>query len=904
MARTPRTRLSDEDLKLSPEVAWYLESRGIPRPTCPPKFKTPEAGAYPGALFSPERVDRVLAAFERMCHTQGKWAGRPLRPDPWNVAYILAPVYGWVRPAEGTLDGLARIVRTEYVDVSRKNGKGLDVTTPILTADGWKSFGDLRVGDLVHAEDGSLTNVSYVSPVHELDCYEVTFGDGQSFVCDSDHLWSVWDRRRREWVTIDTPGLFRTHRFGSRGDTRYAVRTDRVIDRPPASLPIDPYLLGVWLGDGSTDAARVTTVDPEIVAAFEASPWKVHRVPGTITYAVNGGFRVMLREIGVLGNKHVPDAYLTASTEQRLALLRGLMDTDGGVNRGPNTPRVEFCSMRRELAEAVLFLSRSLGWKATLREGVATLNGRNCGVKFRVCWTAFRSSSPFLLRRKTELLHERPEGKKLRSSTNVVSSVRRVPSVPTRCIQVEHPSRQFLIGRGLTPTHNTTLAGGQAIYLTAADGEDGAQVVAAAAGKDQAKFCFDPAKQICSKSPALSRNVRVLANRIVHPRTASYFQAVSALADLQHGANIHGGIIDELHVHKTRDLVDALETGTGAREQPLIIIITTPDDSRQGTIYDEKRTYCEQLARGVLSDPTFYGVIWGADDADDPFAESTHRKANPGYGISPTKEFLESEARKARQSPANLARFKRLHLGIRTKQDSRYIDLPVWDRNAGRTLTEDILAGRPCYGGLDLGATSDLTALCWDFPDGQGGHDLLWRHWVPERAFIKLNERTAGQAALWREEGLLAVTPGDVADYDWIREQIRADRERFAVLGIGYDPWNATQIVNDLVSDGAPMVKVRQGFVTLTAPTKQLLHTLLEGSELAPRYRHGGNPLVRWQVDNLGVAMDASGNVKPDKAKSADKIDGLAAAVDALSLSMNYQPPKRSVYEDRGLTIA
>lgn len=548
-------------LKLSPEVAYYLVTRGIPLPTCAPKFKTPEPRRVRGARFNPARVDRALAAFRRMKHTQGEWAGRPLIPDPWQVAYVIAPVYGWER--RNGRGRWVRVIRTEYVEVPRKNGK-------------------------------------------------------------------------------------------------------------------------------------------------------------------------------------------------------------------------------------------------------------------------------------------------------------------------------------------TTLAGGQALYLTGGDGEAGAQVYAVAAGKDQAGYCFAPVKALAEGTPALKQHFTTRVGKVLHPRSASYFAVVSSVADLLHGANVHGAVIDELHVHKTRDLVDAVETGTGAREQPLVVIITTADDGRQGTIYAEKRLYVEQLARRVIEDPTFYGVVFAADEGDDPFDESTWRKANPGYGISPTQEYMQAEARKAQQSPANLARFLRLHLGIRTKQETKYLELGPWDRNAS-IVDEVELVGRLTFGGLDLASTSDLTALAWLFPgeDDAGGFDALWRLWLPESALDSVNTRTAGQAAVWVREGLLTLTPGNVADYDYIRAQINRDRERFTVKEIAYDPWNASQLVNDLVGDGAEMVPVRQGFASMSPPTKELLRLVLAGTVKRPIFRHGGNPAIRWMVDNFAVEMDAAGNVKPSKKNAGDKIDGIVAAVMALDrATRNAAEPK------------
>lgn len=448
----------------------------------------------------------------------------------------------------------------------------------------------------------------------------------------------------------------------------------------------------------------------------------------------------------------------------------------------------------------------------------------------------------------------------------------------------------------------TTLMGGIGIYLTCADGEKGAEVVAAATTEKQARFVFDPVRQLALKAPALKDYVKPLSGRIVHPRSGSYMEPVASVAEALHGGNIHGGLVDELHVHKSPDLVTTIETGTGSRTQPLIAIITTADDGRTDTIYARKRDYIEKLSQRVLKDASTYGVVWCADEDDDPFVEATWRKANPGYGVSPTRAYLRDAANRAKNSPLERAAFMRLHLGVRTNADSRYIDLPTWDRNAG-LLEPTKLARRVAYGGLDLAATSDLCSLCWCFPTDDGSYDVLWRHWCPEEAFRTLNTRTAGAAQVWRKQGWLNVTPGNVADYDYIREQINRDREGFDVHGIGYDPWNATQLVNDLTGDEAPMVQLRQGYGTMSAPLKHIKHLLLEGAPDKPRYRHGGNPLMRWQTTNLAVAMDAAGNVKPDKKNSADKIDGWSAAVDAMAMAMAADPPQRSAYEDDDLMV-
>lgn len=554
------------ELKLSPEVAWYLLSRGIPLPDCPPLIQTPSPGEAPGALFDPDRVDKVITAFSLLRHTQGKWAGQPLRPDPWQVAYVLAPVFGWVFWDEDA-GAYVRVVRELYVDVPRKNGK-------------------------------------------------------------------------------------------------------------------------------------------------------------------------------------------------------------------------------------------------------------------------------------------------------------------------------------------STLSGGIAIYLTCADGEPGAQVVAAATSERQAGFVFAPVKHLAERAPALKDRVLALKKKIVHRRTGSYFECVSSVADAQHGANIHGAVIDELHIHKDPELVETIETGTGSRSQPLIVIITTADSGKRETIYHRKRSRVEQLARRVFTAHSVYGVVWAAEKSDDPHSEATWRKANPGYGVSPTRAYMRARSDEAKQSPADLAKFLRLHLGIRTKQETRFLTLEAWDRNAGM-VDEAKLRGREAWGGLDLASTSDLCALCWLFPDDRTGTlDALWRFWTPEDNLEALDKRTAGAASVWVRQGFLVTTPGNVADYDFIKEQIRRDRDAFKVKSIGYDPWNSSQLTNDLVSERAPMVKVRQGFMTMSPVLKEIQRLTLQGTPEAPALRHGGNPVARWCVDNLAVAMDPAGNVKPDKKSSGDKIDGVSALATAMAEVLARPPRRKSRYAD------
>lgn len=899
-------------LKLSPEVAAYLDARDMEWPSHAPLIKTPEPRTVPDAAFSFARVDRVIEALKRLRHTQGKLAGQPLMPDPWQVAYFIAPVFGWVKPGGGP-DGFVRIIRNATLDVPRKNGKALALSTPLLTTRGWTTMGDVQAGEYVYGPDGQPTRIEYTSTVFEdHDCYEVEFDDGQRIIADAEHLWTFFDRYRQRDVTVTTAQAVENYILPSRSgrqDRRYRVDVTAPVQRPDTDLPIDPYQLGVWLGDGATNAARITSADPEVVDAF-SDPWDVAKVTGTeIDWSIRGGFLKALRELGVLGEKHIPDIYMLASEEQRLHLLRGLMDSDGCViGTGTNTPRCEFTSTLEPLAEQVLELIRSLGWKATKRDGWATLNGRRVSRKHRVSFNAYSDRSPFALGRKSSRLVPRP-ARRPRSMSLQVVAIRPVRSVPTRCIKVDRADGLFLAGRGLATTHNSTISGGLALYLTAADGEMGAQVVAAASTKDQAGFTFEPVKQLAERAPALKGHVKPFKTRITHPKSGSYFQVIASSADAQHGANLHGGIIDEIHIHKNGALIEAIETGTGSREQPLIIKITTADEGKPNTPYATNRDYLEKIARGVFRDPARYGAIFAAEDKADPFVEETWAAANPGYPVSPTRAFMEDKANEARHNPIALASFKRLHLGIRTRQRTQFISTSEWRLNSGGPLDERNLEGRVAYGGLDLASVSDLTALCWLFPreDAEPGYEALWRFWVPEEAVEALDERTSGAASrVWVPRGWLSTTPGNVTDYDWVKKQILEDAEKFDVQSIGLDRWNSTQLSNDLMEEDVPILKVGQGMASMSPALKEVQRLVKMGAsgrpaDRVPRLRHGGNPVMTWNVDNLAVDVDPAGNVKPSKSNSADKIDGVAALCDAMFAALHAPPAPASAYEEHGV---
>ena len=435
----------------------------------------------------------------------------------------------------------------------------------------------------------------------------------------------------------------------------------------------------------------------------------------------------------------------------------------------------------------------------------------------------------------------------------------------------------------------TTLSSGLATVLAFADGEAGAEVIMGAASKDQAGAAFKPIAALVRGSRLMAAaGIKARAYDVVQQSTGSVLKVVSSRGDLAHGANVHGGVVDELHVHKNGDLLEAIESGTGARTQPMTIIITTADDGQTTSVYAERRAYIEKLANGTLKSPHRYGVVFAAPKELDPFAESTWKLANPLYPVTPTRAYMQAAAEKAQSSPTQLASFLRLHLGQRSSIGTAFFDLGKWDANASM-VDELALRGRLAYGGLDLASVSDVCALVWVFPSGDGSYDVLPRFWVPEEVLPELDARTANNASGWVRQGFLKTTPGKVTDYAWIKKQIMEDVKNFQVEAIGYDKWNSSQLVNDLEADQVPMVQVSQTISQLSAPLKEIERLVLTGTTTSPMLRHGGNPVLRWMAGNARVYMDVNGNIRPDKKKSTEKIDGISAMVMAMAVCMGSE---------------
>lgn len=442
------------------------------------------------------------------------------------------------------------------------------------------------------------------------------------------------------------------------------------------------------------------------------------------------------------------------------------------------------------------------------------------------------------------------------------------------------------------------------LYMLDADGEPGAEVYAAATKRAQAKQIFDEAWRMAKSSPALKKRLVCHRDNIHIRDTAAKFEPLGRDADTMDGLNVYCALVDEIHAHRTDDVWGVLETGTGSRRQPLMFGITTAGFSQSSYCY-QLRDYATKVLDGVIEDDAFFAIIYTLDDEDlaDPdgwLNEALWVKANPNLDVSVKMDDLRALAVKAQAMPTAKGHFLTKRLNIWTNAGVQWIPAEVWSA-CSTEVDEKELIGRTCYGGLDLSSTLDLTAFVLVFPptDDDPLFRVLPRFWVPETAMRERSKAQRVPYPAWVEQGYIEMIPGDVVDYEYVYRRIDADRERFDVKEIAFDRWGASQVYVRMATAGQTMVQIGQGYASMSAPMKTL-ETLLRSRQIAV----GTNPVLRWNAHNLVAASDEHANIKPDKKRSTEKIDGMVALMMGLARATLHDPEaSASVYEERGILV-
>lgn len=452
----------------------------------------------------------------------------------------------------------------------------------------------------------------------------------------------------------------------------------------------------------------------------------------------------------------------------------------------------------------------------------------------------------------------------------------------------------------------TLLAAGIGCYMLVADGEAGAEVYTAATKRDQARLIHRDAVQMVKQSPDLRRRIQIRKDNLSVPSTASKYEPLGRDSDSADGPSVSCALIDELHRHKSRAMYDVLRRGMGAREQPLLVAITTAGDNQQSICY-ERHAHARAILEGSLEHDATFAFIATIDEGDRWDDPATFPKSNPNLGVSVLERDLLEELEEARASPGAQNDFRRLKQNQWINVASRAIDFEAWKRNRGDVSAaelREVLRGRYAFAGLDLADTTDIAALVLVFPFVMRSkrkrrelleptYLLLPTFWIPEENLKKRVARDHVPYDEWLRDGWLRATPGNVIDYNQIRRDVRALHEIYPILEIAVDRWNATQIIQQLEDeDGLRTIPHGQGYRDMNAGTKELLRAIE-----ATRIRHGDHPVLAWMAGNLVTQKDDAGNLKPTKAKSINKIDGIVAAIMGIGRAMLNPEGQSSRYD-------
>jgi phage terminase large subunit-like protein len=442
------------------------------------------------------------------------------------------------------------------------------------------------------------------------------------------------------------------------------------------------------------------------------------------------------------------------------------------------------------------------------------------------------------------------------------------------------------------------LAAAVALLMTCGDNEWGAEVYGCASDRQQASIVFDVAVEMVEQCPALKKRIKPIMSvkRLVYKPTNSFYQVLSAEAYTKHGLNVHSVVFDELHAQPNRELFDVMTKGSGdARTQPLFFLITTAGTDRNSICFEQHQKAID-IIEGRKIDKSFYPAIYGIADDDDWTDEKNWYKANPSLGHTIDIEKVRTAIQSAKENPAEENIFRQLRLNQWVKQSVRWMPMDIWDK-CSFAVDADKLKGRECYAGLDLSSTNDITAFVLIFPPTteDDKYYVLPYFWIPEDNLKLRVKRDHVPYDVWQKKGFLKTTEGNVIHYGFIETFIEELGKKYNIKEIAFDRWGAVQMVQNLEGLGFTVVPFGQGYKDMSPPTKELMKITLE-----KKLAHGGHPVLKWMMDNIFVRTDPAGNIKPDKEKSTEKIDGAVALIMALDRSIRHEA-KGWVYEARGM---
>ena len=432
----------------------------------------------------------------------------------------------------------------------------------------------------------------------------------------------------------------------------------------------------------------------------------------------------------------------------------------------------------------------------------------------------------------------------------------------------------------------STLGAAIAIYLLTADGQKGGEVYSGAGDREQAKIIFDIASDMISAEPQLSSRCNLFKYSITYPKTNGFYKAVSSESKTKHGYNPSGIVFDELHVQPNAELWNTLRQGAVKRGNCLTFAFTTAGYDKQSICY-KQHDLAIKIKKGIKKDDTFLPVIYAADEEDDISSMKTWRKANPGFGTIVREDFFHDQIVEIKNTPSHESVFKRLHLNLWVGTKETWVSDEVWMGNDSKPICEG-----PCFGGLDLASTVDTCALVLYFPET---NSVLPFFWVPEEVVEERSRREGINYDIWVKSGLIYTTPGNAVDHEFINIKAKELIEEYNITSVAFDRYGSAKVVKFFNDHGLEnkLDQFRQGYISMSAPCKELEKLAVNGE-----FRHGGNPVLRWMMSNVQLDQDAAANIKINKTKSREMVDGVQALAMAIGTSMTAEPEQRSRYED------
>lgn len=842
----------------------------------------------------PRRIKRFFAEF--LIHGKGTHAGKPFILLPWQEE-VINDLFGQYRE-----DNLRRY-RNGLILIPRKNGKALHINTPIPTPNGFMLMKDLQVNDTVYSGDGSVTRVVANTDVMHRQSYQLKFSDGSDIIACEDHLWEIGcqntGRGHSRWKNgesatkhvVDTKWIRdNIHKGGTCGGTaskNIYITIDHCIDGNDIELPIDPYVLGVWLGDGSSANGRLTSNDKQICDEIEKTGWVVHKrnqkYGWTIGYGQNSTidgvrrnrFTYLLKKNNLIGNKHIPEIYFRASARQRLALVQGLLDTDGYCSK---KSQIEFVNKRKHITDGLYILLRSLGIRAISPKDIQCSciykGERKVGTYRSIRFIVDNTIRLFRLDRKYNRQRKVSELQFRKKNKIYINEVVDVGIQPVKCIQVENENHTYLAGKQHIKTHNSTLCAGLCLY-SLLFGEQGGEIYAVANSRDQARIIFQTAVDFVASSKPLTKRVKVYKNSLYDERSRSIFKVLSRDANTALGLNASMVIFDELLAAPDDTLYNSMVTSLGARIQPLMLSISTAGFSKASFLY-QLVEHGQRINEGVIKDDSFYAKLYGIADTDDWTSEEVWNKCNPSLGHTISIEFFRGEYNRAKEFPRFENAFKTLYLNAWLDHEKSWIPDSSWMSCADKDLNIADFKGDTCHAGLDLSSTTDLTALSLCFYR-DGKYFIFNYSFCPEEGIKLRSRKDKVPYEMWEMAGYLISTPGNCTDYDYILKKLKELSNDYNITSVSIDRWNSSYLSTKLMEEGFNVISFGQGFASMASPVRAMERLVL-GENLV----HDGNGLLRWAMSNVILKVDAAGNCKADKAKSRERIDPVIAALMAI----------------------